>query len=118
VITVLAWAFLGLFLAGSLLGRRVWCRLCPIGACHEVFNRGGLVALRKDPGKCNRCGVCAYACPVEHHDVYEEKEMKDVSHRDCILCLRCVELCPKEDCLQLTFAGKKVVGSSFKPSAT
>jgi len=117
VFTVLAWTFLGLFLAGSFLGRRVWCRLCPIGACHEFFNRGGLFALVKDPVKCNRCGVCAYACPVEHHAVYEEKERRNVSHRDCILCLRCVELCPKEDCLQLSFAGKKVVGSSFKPGA-
>ena len=49
--------------------------------------------------------------------VYEEKERRNVSHRDCILCLRCVELCPKEDCLQLSFAGTKVVGSSFKPGA-
>ena len=114
--TVLAWTVLGLFVVGSLLGRRIWCRLCPIGACHEFFNRGGLVALKKDPVKCNRCGVCAYACPVEHPGVYEEKEMQDVSHRDCILCLRCVEMCPKDDCLKLTFAGKKVVGSSFKIS--
>lgn len=115
--SVLAWLFLGAFLAGSFLGRRVWCRLCPIGACHEFFNRGGAVALKKDPMKCNRCGVCAYACPVEHRGVYEEKDKEDVSHRDCILCLRCVEMCPKDGCLKLTFMGKKVVGSSFKETA-
>lgn len=114
VFTVLAWSFFGLFLAGSLLGRRVWCRLCPIGACHEFFNRGGLVALKKEPLKCNRCGICAVACPVEYRGVYEEKIMADISHRDCILCLRCVEMCPKSDCLQLTFLGKRLAGSSFK----
>lgn len=112
--SVLAWTFLGIFLLGSFLGRRIWCRLCPIGACHEFFNRGGLLALKKDPIKCNRCGVCAYACPIEHRGVYEEKDMCDVSHRDCILCLRCVEMCPKNDCLKLEFLGLPVIGSSFK----
>ena len=124
VFTVLAWSFLAFFILGSFLGRRIWCRLCPIGACHEFFNRGGLVSLRKDTVKCNRCGVCADVCPIEHRGVYEEKDpvkgktgplrSADVSHRDCILCLRCVELCPRDGCLELRFAGKRIVKSSFK----
>ena len=113
-VTMLAWLFLVIFILASLFGRRIWCRLCPISACHEFFNRGGAVELTKDAIKCNRCGICAYSCPVEYKEVYEEKQKSNISHRDCILCLRCVEMCPKKDCLQLKFFGKKIIGSSFK----
>jgi formate hydrogenlyase subunit 6/NADH:ubiquinone oxidoreductase subunit I len=40
-----------------------------------------------------------------------EKKGGDVTESRCILCARCVEMCPYEDALSLKFAGKTVMKS-------
>ena len=114
VFTVLGWVFLALFVLAFFTGRNVWCRLCPIGTFSSFFNRGGGVALLKDQARCNRCGVCADGCPVASTHVHDERKHVNVSHADCILCLRCVELCPRDGCLTATLFGRSIATSSFK----
>ncbi|MHC4915732.1 MAG: 4Fe-4S binding protein [Planctomycetota bacterium] len=36
------------FLLSFAMGRRLWCRMCPMGMISGVFNRGGLMKLRGD----------------------------------------------------------------------
>lgn len=107
---------LALVTAAAFFFRRSWCRICPLGALMAVFNRfppfkwiSG-VRLNKAEEKCKKCGICKRVCPTEVKEVYE-KNSGDVASSQCIWCMRCVEMCPYEDCLQFKFAGKTIVRS-------
>jgi ferredoxin len=96
--------------------RRSWCQICPLGALIALFNRfppfkwiSG-VRLNKVEEKCTKCGICKRVCPTQVKDVYEKKG-GDVANSQCIYCLRCVEMCPQEDCLQFKVCGKKLAKS-------
>jgi len=111
-------AILALFALSFLLGRRLWCRFCPMGMISGIFNRGGLVALVKQARKCNRCGVCAEVCPMDIGRVRDEMRAPDVSSYHCVLCLKCVEKCPRDGCLAMEHAGAMVVQSRFRLDST
>ncbi len=114
VTTVFTWLGLvafALFFVG-LTVRRFWCRICPIGALSTVFNRTGLVMLRKDGAKCTRCRSCERCCPLDVRRVYEGRGQSAVTAFECHLCLRCVEACPEKDCLEFRWLGFRVTGSS------
>ena len=113
VFSVLSWVLLALFVLAFVTGKNLWCRLCPIGAFPGFFNRGGGTALIKTMPKCNGCGTCADACPVASTRVYDARKTGDVSNSECILCLRCVELCPRDGALEFRLLGKTVARSSF-----
>jgi ferredoxin-type protein NapH len=108
--------FFGITFAGSLAFRRVWCRFCPTGASFAVLNR--LKRVKRDPTlhlekteeKCTKCGICKRVCPLQVTEVYEEKGGK-ISTSLCMLCLRCVEMCPESGCLKVKLAGKTVFKS-------
>jgi ferredoxin-type protein NapH len=68
------------------------------------------VRLEKVEEKCTKCGICKRVCPTQVKEVYEKKS-GDVTTSQCLLCLRCVEMCPYEDCLKFKFAGKTVCKS-------
>ncbi len=96
--------------------RRSWCRICPLGALIAFFSRfppfKWISALRLDKveEKCTKCGVCKRVCPTQVSEVYEKKS-GDVTSSNCILCLRCVEMCPYEDALRLTVVRKPILRS-------
>ena len=107
---------LGLVTVAAFFVRRSWCRICPLGGFIALFNRfkpfkwiSG-VRLDKDEEKCTKCGVCKRVCPTQVTEVYENKG-GDVTTSQCILCLRCVEMCPYENCLKFKFGGKTVFRS-------
>ncbi len=108
-----AWMVLGLFFAVFFMSRRVWCRVCPVGLFNSFFNRGGALSKEKDALRCNRCGICAESCPMGIESVYREKKKKNVSDFNCIYCLKCVELCPKDDCLKFKFFGRTLSRSRY-----
>ena len=102
--------------AAAFFFRRSWCKICPLGALTALFNRfppfkwvSG-VRLNKQEEKCKSCGICKRVCPTQVKEVYEKKS-GDVASSQCIWCLRCVEMCPYEDCLQFKFAGKTICKS-------
>jgi ferredoxin-type protein NapH len=102
---------LGLVTVTGFLFRRSWCRICPLGGLIALFNRfppfkwvSG-VRLHKVEEKCTKCGICKRVCPTQVKEVYEFKG-GDVTTSNCILCLRCVEMCPEEGCLNFKMAGK------------
>lgn len=115
-VTSLNLAVLGIVTLAAFFVRRSWCRICPLGALIALFNRfppfkwiSG-VRLNKVEEKCTKCGVCKRVCPTQVTEVYDKKS-GDVASSQCIYCLRCVEMCPYEDCLQFKFAGKTVCKS-------
>lgn len=96
--------------------RRFWCRICPLGALTALFSsfkpfkHVALTKLQKEEGKCTKCGVCKRVCPTQVKEVYENKG-GDVTVSDCMLCARCIEMCPQKDALKLQFAGRDVFKS-------
>jgi polyferredoxin len=100
----------------SLVYRRFWCRICPLGGLTGLFSsftpfkQIALARLNKNEEKCTKCGVCKRVCPTQATDVYEKKG-GDVTESRCILCARCVEMCPYEGALTLKVAGKPLMNS-------
>jgi ferredoxin-type protein NapH len=95
---------------------RSWCRVCPLGGLIALFSRFqpfkriSAVRLHKEEEKCRKCGICKRVCPSQINEVYEQKG-GDVASAGCIWCLRCVEMCPEEGCLQFKFGGKNICQS-------
>ena len=107
---------LAIVTAAAFFFRRSWCHICPLGGLIALFNRfppfkwiSG-VRLNKTEEKCTKCGICKRVCPMQVKEVYEEAS-GDVASAQCIYCLRCVEMCPYEDCLQFKFMRKTICRS-------
>lgn len=115
-VTSLNVAILVIVTAAAFFFRRSWCRICPLGGLIGLFNRFAPfkwvsgVRLEKSEEKCKKCGVCKRACPTQVTSVYDQKG-GDVANSQCIMCLRCVEMCPHEDALKFKFATKTVCKS-------
>ena len=114
--TITAVIFLILVIVGSFFVRRIWCRFCPTGASIAVLNKlkgfkwAPILHIDKNETKCTKCGICKRVCPVQVTEVYEKKGGKIMTSM-CMLCSRCVEMCPYEDCLRIKL-GKKIIFKS------
>jgi NAD-dependent dihydropyrimidine dehydrogenase PreA subunit len=112
----IAVAFVIVTLVGAFLIRRVWCRFCPTGASiaainqFKGLNKVPLLFVEKNEQKCTKCGVCKRVCSVQVNEVYEQKAGKILTSQ-CMLCARCVEMCPYEDALRLKLGNKTVFKS-------
>ena len=74
------------------------------------FKHVALTRLHKDEQKCTKCGICKRVCPTQATEMYDKKG-GDVTESRCILCMRCVEMCPYGNALKAKFAGKTVMSS-------
>jgi ferredoxin-type protein NapH len=116
VALALSYLFVGLVLAASFKVRRFWCRFCPTGISIAAANRFKrlkwmpFLRLNKNGEKCTKCGICQRVCPVQVTEVYEKKTGA-IDTSMCMLCLRCVEMCPEKDCLSLGVAGRRICSS-------
>jgi len=114
--SILAIAFVGVTLIGGFFIRRVWCRFCPTGASLGILNRfkgfkwAPLLHIDKDEEKCTKCGVCKRVCSVQVNEVYDQKGGK-IQTSQCMLCTRCVEMCPYEDTLKVKLGNKTLFRS-------
>ena len=113
---ILAIAFVIVTLIGGFFVRRVWCRFCPTGASIAAINQfKGFKAIpalyvEKDEEKCTKCGVCKRVCTVQVNEVYDQKGGK-IATSQCMVCARCVEMCPYEDALKFKLGNKTVFKS-------
>lgn len=104
LLSVVANFLFGLMIVWGLYVRQPFCRICPMLALHAVFRKFGLVRLVKQAKpRCEKCGLCAKACPMDIREIHTEMEKRDVLFPDCTLCGRCVEFCPDKEVLQLKY---------------
>lgn len=105
VLSLIATFGFGIMIAMALYMRQPFCRICPMLAMHALFRKIGLVRLVKNATpRCNKCGLCARACPMDIREIHTEMNKRDVLFPDCTLCGRCVEFCPDKNVLQLKYA--------------
>jgi ferredoxin-type protein NapH len=105
VLTALGMGITGMFLAGSFYKKRFICLFCPMSAFQYIFSKAALLRLNKDGSKCTRCGNCYRACDVGIHDIADDLENKNIVKDDCMMCFKCVEMCPENECLEIKFLG-------------
>lgn len=71
-------------------GRRYWCRMiCPAGALFSLMSRFALLR-GQGGGACGSCSMCRTVCRTGAID-----ENRAISSETCILCMDCLDDCPK-----------------------
>jgi ferredoxin-type protein NapH len=104
----------GFVIIASLALRQPFCRICPMLAMNAIFRHASLTRLsKKAHDKCDKCGICHKACPMDIHEIHTEHGHK-AFHDDCTLCGRCVEYCPDDDVIAIKFGPWSVFRSSRK----
>ena len=83
------------------------------GLINSWFNTGCAVELHKTAVKCNRCASCAEACPMGLTRMYAADRDLIYNQKGCIMCFRCVDVCPRPDCLTVQVFGEKVLASRY-----
>jgi polyferredoxin len=111
-LTTVAILLTGLLFTTAFVKRRFLCSYCPMLALLSFFDKIGLTSLKKDGQRCTRCGNCSRACPMEIREIEEEKELSNLVTQDCILCMRCVDVCPEDEALQVQFMGMPIYTST------
>lgn len=64
--------------------------------------------LKVDPGLCTGCGACIKNCPVSNLELSSGKAS---SKDECVLCYRCVNLCPRR---AITLIGSSAPQAQYK----
>lgn len=106
-------AMFGFIIIAALAVRLPFCRICPLLSWNALFQKLSPMRLVKKDAheKCEKCGVCEKACPMDIHEIGTQFGKK-AFHEDCTLCGRCAEYCPDDDVIQIKFFGLKLFGSS------
>lgn len=106
-------ALFGFIIIAALAVRQPFCRICPLLSWNALFQKLSPMKLVKVDSheKCEKCGVCEKACPMDIHEIGTEFGKK-AFHEDCTLCGRCVEYCPDDGVIQIKFFGIPLFKSS------
>jgi len=87
--------FLIMVFIGMYYVQRFYCRaLCPLGAIMGLAGQYAFLHLYIDYALCKDWKGCEYVCPIGV-PILKFKEEGRISSPLCIMCLRCVESCPK-----------------------
>ena len=96
----------------ALAMRQPFCRICPLLAFNALFQKLSPMRLVKKPHeKCEKCGVCTRACPMDIQEIWKQSGSK-AFHDDCTLCGRCAEFCPDDDVIKIKFGPMALFASS------
>jgi len=112
IMSTLGVLVLALFFAGSFFKKRFFCFFCPMSALHALFSSIAFLRLNKKGENCTRCGNCYRVCDVGIKAIADDLEHTYMVKDDCMLCLKCVEACPENDCLKASFLTVPVFSST------
>lgn len=101
---IMFWSFLignilyygiGIGLAFGFKDNRAFCKyVCPITVFLKPASYFSLIRVNVDENKCVSCGKCKSVCPM-NVDVTNNSR-KRLNGTECILCLECIDECPKK----------------------
>jgi ferredoxin len=87
---------LGAVLLASPFVERPWCRYaCPLGAVIGLAGRASPLRIQREGSACTGCTLCDKRCPMG----LPVATMSELTHRDCVMCLECVDACPRPGAL-------------------
>lgn len=93
----------GITLAFALKDNRAFCKyVCPITVFLKATSRFSLLKIGGDNDRCDECGACVRACPMDIRIPEYIKNRERVLSTECTLCQTCVSVCPR-DTLKLSF---------------
>lgn len=102
----------GFVVIAALALRQPFCRICPMLAMNAMLRHASLTRLvKRQSDKCDKCGICHKACPMDIHEIHTEHGRK-AFHEDCTLCGRCAEYCPDDGVISIRFGPWAVFQSS------
>ena len=82
-------------LAFSFRDNRAFCKyICPLTVFLKPTSYFSLLRVKCDEEKCVSCGKCRKVCPMNVNPSANSRKRENAT--ECILCLRCVEECPKK----------------------
>ncbi|MDD4267000.1 MAG: 4Fe-4S binding protein [Thermoguttaceae bacterium] len=89
----------------ALLVYRPFCQfICPFGLISWLAERISLARVRIDTSRCNECGACIRACPL---DAAKHRVAGRLLAADCYSCARCLNVCPHDAIsYSVVFAGR------------
>lgn len=80
---------------------RFWCRYaCPLGGLLSLTNHVSLLRIRRTESTCKSCALCNKPCPVG----IDVAAAKPFVSANCIVCLECVDTCPRHGALEVQLA--------------
>lgn len=101
---IMFWAFVlgnafyyvvGICLAFALKDNRAFCKyLCPVALLMKPAASVSLSRVKCDERLCLGCGKCKNECPMNVD--MTDNSRKRVNATECILCLHCVDSCPRK----------------------
>lgn len=101
---IMFWSFLignilyyavGIILAFVLKDNRAFCKyICPITVFLKPMSYFSAIRITCDKEKCISCGKCKKVCPMDVDMTDNARSRKNGT--DCIICMECVESCPKK----------------------
>lgn len=102
----------GFVITAALAVRQPFCRICPMLAMNAIFRHASLLRLVKiENQKCDKCGICTRACPMDIPEIHHEHGRK-AYNEDCTLCGRCAEFCPDDKIIQIKLGPFPLFASS------
>ena len=85
----------GIALAFAFRDNRAFCKyICPVTIFLKPTSYFSLLRVKCDEEKCVSCGKCRKVCPMNVNPSANSRKRENAT--ECILCLRCVEECPKK----------------------
>ena len=79
---------------GAAFIERFFCRyLCPLGAVFSIISKLGITKINKPKADCGKCRACTSSCSMG----LKLYEVNDAHGNDCINCLKCTEVCPRNN---------------------
>lgn len=114
VMGILSLILTAFFLVGMFFKDRFFCIFCPLLALISIFDKLGMVRLKKRVDSCIGCGNCQRVCPADVRQVHNEKKNEDVLNTACMECFNCVEACPQDNVLSAKWLKWRLFSSSGK----
>lgn len=85
----------GILLAVILKDNRAFCKyICPITVFLKLASKYSVLRVKCDEDKCIKCNTCKRNCPMNVDMTDNSRKRKNGT--ECILCMKCIDKCPKQ----------------------